>query len=88
MASFSPPTEPHRPFVDRYYEELLTRGIQYFLPLSELTNVGRCEERKSQLHSYLRDGGADLEWLGAKYALVNQGKDFTEHEHKLLKSIG
>jgi hypothetical protein len=36
----------------------------------------------------LRSGGADLEWLGAKYSLVNQGRDFTEHEHKLLKSIG
>ena len=82
------PTEPHRPFIDRYYEELLKRGIQYFLPSSELTNVGRTEERKPQLHSYVRIGGADLEWLGAKYSLVNQGKDFTEHEHKLLKSIG
>jgi hypothetical protein len=67
---------------------LLGRGIQYFLPASVLTNVGRCEERKSQLHSRLRPGGADLEWLGTKYSLVNQGKDFTEHEHKLLKSIG
>jgi hypothetical protein len=82
------PTEPHRPFIDRYYEELLTRGIQYFLPSSELTNVGRSEERTSQLRTQLRNGGADLEWLGAKYSLVNQGKGFTENEHKLLKSIG
>ena len=87
MAS-SLPTEPHRPFIDRYYEELLTRGIQYFLPSSELTNVGRTEDRKPQLHSHVRIGGVDLEWLGVKYSLVNQGKDFTEHEHKLLKSIG
>jgi hypothetical protein len=40
------------------------------------------------MHSRLRDGGADLEWLGSKYSLVNQGNNFTEHEHKLLKSIG
>jgi hypothetical protein len=74
--------------VDRYYEELLARGIQYFLPASELTNVGRCEETRPEMHSRLRDGGADLEWLGSKYSLVNQGNNFTEHEHKLLKSIG
>ena len=30
----------------------------------------------------------DLELLGVNYSLVNQGKNFTEHEHKLLKSIG
>jgi hypothetical protein len=80
--------EPHRPFIDRYYEELLTRGIQYFLPSSELTNIGRSENGSSQFYSSLRDCGADLEWLGAKYSLVNRGKDFTAHEHKLLKSIG
>jgi hypothetical protein len=88
LSSFSPSTEPHRPFVDRYYEELLAHGIQYFLPSSKLTIVGRSEDGKPELRSHLADGGADLEWLGAKYSLVNQGKDFTEHEHKLLKSIG
>ena len=88
MASFSHSTEPHRLFIDRYFEELLARGIQYFLPSSELTIVGRSEEGKPELRSHLRDGGADLEWLGAKYSLVNQGKDFTEHEQKLLKGIG
>ena len=40
------------------------------------------------MHASLRSGGADLEWLGAKYSLVNRGKDFTAQEHKLLKSIG
>ncbi len=88
MASFSHSTEPHRLFIDRYFEELLARGIQYFLPSSELTIVERSEEGKPELCSDLREGGADLEWLGAKYSLVNQGKNFTEHEHKLLKGIG
>ena len=51
--------------------------------------MGRSEEGKPELRSHpLRAGGADLEWLGAKYSLVNQDKDFTEHEQKLLKSIG
>src|SRR6202163_4905204 len=88
LSSFSHSTEPHRVFIDRYFEELLARGIQYFLPSSELTLVERSEEGKAELRSHLRDGGADLEWLGAKYSLVNQGRDFTEHEHKLVKSIG
>jgi hypothetical protein len=88
LASFSHSTEPHRIFIDRYFEELLARGIQYFLPSSELTIVGRSEEGNPDLCSNLRDGGADLEWLGAKYSLVNQGKEFTEHEQKLLKGIG
>src|ERR1700677_3504067 len=87
-ASLSSSTEPQRTFIDRYYEELLARGIQYFLPSSELTIVGRSEEGKPELCSDLREGGADLEWLGAKYSLVNQGKNFTEHEQKLLKGIG
>ena len=88
MASSSQSTEPNRLFIDRYFEELLARGIQYFLPSSELTIVGRSEDGKPELSSHLREGGADLEWLGAKYSLVNQGKDFTEHEQKLLKGIG
>ncbi len=88
MASFSSSTEPHRLFIDRYYEELLARGIRYFLPLCEVTMVGRSEEGKPELVSHLRDGGADLEWLGTKYSLINHGKDFTEHERKLLESIG
>jgi hypothetical protein len=88
LASFSHSTEPHRIFIDRYFEELLARGIQYFLPTSELTIVGRSEEGNPDLCSNSRDGGADLEWLGAKYSLVNQGKEFTEHEQKLVKGIG
>jgi hypothetical protein len=88
LASFSPSSDPHRLFIDRYYDELLARGIQYFLPLSELTMVGRTEDGKPEFHSNLRNGGADLEWLGAKYSLTNQGKEFTEHEQRLLKGIG
>ena len=59
MASFSHSTEPHRLFIDRYFEELLARGIQYFLPSSELTIVERSEEGKPELRSRLRAGGAD-----------------------------
>src|SRR6202163_2433896 len=88
LASFSHSTEPNRLFIDRYFEELLARGIQYFLPSSELAIVGRSEDGKPELWSRLRDGGADLKWLGAKYSLFNQGKDFTEHEEKLIKGIG
>jgi hypothetical protein len=88
LASFSHSTEPHRPFIDRYFEELLARGIQYFLPSSELKILERLEDVKPELDLHMRDGGADLEWLGARYSLVNQGKGFTEHEQKLLKAIG
>ena len=88
MARFSPSTEPHRLFIDRYFEELLARGIQYFLPSSELTTVGRSEEGKPELGSHFHDAVTDLEWLGTKYSLSNQGKNFSEHEQKLLKGIG
>ena len=88
MARFSPSTEPHRLFIDRYFEELLARGIQYFLPSSELTTVGRSEEGKPELGAHFRDAVTDLEWLGTKYSLINQGKNFSEHEQKLLKGIG
>ena len=88
MAGPSHSTEPNRLFIDRYFEELLARGIQYFLPSSELTILGRSEDGKPELSSHVREGGTNLEWLGAKYSLVNQGKDFTEHEQKLLKGIG
>jgi hypothetical protein len=44
--------------------------------------------REPEFYSHLRNGGADLEWLGAKYSLVNQAKNFTEHEQKLLTGKG
>jgi hypothetical protein len=74
--------------VDRYFAELLARGIQYFLPSTELKALGHSGEAKPELSSHLRDGGADLEWLGTKYSLLNQGRSFTEHEQKLIKGIG
>ena len=88
MASFPSSTEPHWLNINRYYDELLARGVHYFLPSSELTVVGRSEQGKPELYLRLRDGGADLEWLGTKYSLVKQGKDFTEHEQKLIRGIG
>ncbi len=76
--------EPHRPFVDVFYGDLLARGIQYFLPASELTVLGLSEQANPEL-TWHSEG---LEWLGTRYSLSSRGKPFTEQEQKLLRSIG
>jgi hypothetical protein len=76
------------PVLDVLYGQLLKRGVQYFLPSSQLDVIGRAQDSIQEI-TVLRTTGCSLhfEWLGHQYALTN-GRPFSDHEQKLLRSIG
>jgi hypothetical protein len=70
------------------YQELLRRGIQYFLPSSRLEVVGSAREYTPQMVFHaLPGGGLSFDWLGNQYALANH-RELSDHEQKMLRSIG
>src|SRR5437868_3425259 len=76
-----------RPVLDGLYHQLLTRGIGYFLPSSELELVGHIPESTRQV--VFRDtpsSGLIFDWLGNRYALLHEGK-LSDHEQRMLQSI-
>jgi hypothetical protein len=77
-----------RPILDDLYEQLLRRGVQYFLPLSHLNVIGRAPDSMPEI-TLQRVSGTSLhfEWLGIQYALTNE-KTFSDHEQTMLQSIG
>jgi hypothetical protein len=69
------------------YQQLLARGIRYFLPSSQIEIVGRAGEPPKQvIFREMPDGGLTFEWLGNKYLVSNHGK-FSDHEQRMLRSI-
>jgi len=75
--------------LDALYRETLERGVRYFLPGAELTRIGSSEPAAPKLATTTRpDGGVDVTWLGAAYVLRYPGRGLTDHETKLLRSIG
>ena len=79
--------ESGRPVLDGLYQQLLRRGVQYFLPSSHLEIAGRV--RESTPHIVFQHGahhGLSFEWLGNRYTLTNQ-REFSDHEQRMLRSI-
>lgn len=84
-----PTGEARTPFLDVLFGQLLARGVQYFLPSSNLRIVGHREQFSPEF--IMREAGEGelaFEWLGNQYSLGNSGRRFTEHERSLLQSIG
>ena len=79
--------ESGRPVLEGLYDQLLKRGVHYFLPSSHLEIVGRASENAPQIafHKSSR-GSLSFDWLGNRYVFTNH-RDFTDHEQKLLRSI-
>ena len=79
--------DPNKPVLNGVYQQLLRRGIQYFLPSSHLGIVGEVEEYTPQivLRSAARDG-LSFHWLGNRYALTNH-RAFTDHQQRMVRSI-
>lgn len=74
--------------LDGLYQQLLRRGIQYFLPSSHLELVGHAPESMPQIVFHeTSEPGLHFECLGSRYALTN-GRDFTDHEKRMVRSIG
>src|SRR5580658_9040680 len=79
--------ESGKPVLNGLYQQLLRRGVQYFLPSSQLEIVGNVPEWTPQIvfRTASRDGIA-FDWLGTKYALTNH-REFSDHQQKMVRSI-
>jgi hypothetical protein len=76
------------PFIDGLYGKFVEYGIKYFFPLARLETITAGAYPGTQrITENPGDSSLILNWLGAQYVLDN-GKPFTDHELKLLKSIG
>ncbi len=79
--------KPNKPVLNGLYQQLLTRGLHYFLPSSHLEMVGEIEEYTAQivLRAATRDG-LSFDSLGNKYALTNH-REFSDHQQRMVGSI-
>ena len=79
--------ESGRPVLDGLYQQLLRRGVQYFLPSSHLEIVGSVRQSTPQIiFQWTSNGGISFEWLGNRYALTNR-RELSDHEQRMLRSI-
>jgi hypothetical protein len=81
-------TQKTAPALQTLYEQLLTRGIQYFLPSSRLESV--CPAPQPTLDIVFQPaahGGLLFDWLRSRYAVAIH-REFTDHERKMVRSIG
>ena len=79
--------ESGAPVLDGLYQQLLSRGVQYFLPSSRLEIVGRVAKSTTEIVFHAApQGGLSFEWLGNRYALTNH-REFSEHEQRMVRSI-
>jgi hypothetical protein len=86
--SLAAPAENGTSVPDMLFEQLLRRGVQYFLPSSHLEIVGRAPDSTAEMSFHPRsEGGFNFEWLGNRYALT-YGRKFSDHEEIMLRSIG
>ncbi len=80
--------ESGRPVLDGLYQQLLRRGVQYFLPSSHLEVVGHVRESTPEIVFHATShAGLSFEWLGSRYALTNH-RQFSDHEQRMVRSIG
>ena len=76
------------PVLNGLYEQLLVRGVQYFLPSSRLEIVERVQQSTPEIAFYpTTAAGMSFDWLGTRYVLTNY-REFTDHEQKMVRSIG
>jgi hypothetical protein len=81
-------TENATSVTDVLFEQLLRRGVQYFLPFSHLEMVGRERDATPEFVFHPMPGdGLSFEWLGNRYTLTNE-RQFSDHEQTMLRSIG
>jgi DisA bacterial checkpoint controller nucleotide-binding len=79
--------ENGKPVLNGLYQELLRRGVQYFLPSSQLDIVEQAPEWTLQIvFRPISNGGFSFDWLGTRYALTNP-REFSDHQKKMVRSI-
>src|SRR6266566_8802030 len=76
------------PVLDGLYQQLLERGVRYFLPSSRLETAGRVRESTPEVVFHATSpAGLSFEWLGRRYTLTSH-RELSDHEQKMLRSIG
>jgi len=79
--------ESGRRALDGLSQQLLRRGVQYFLPSSRLEMVGHVREAKPEIVFHeTSHGSLNFEWLGSRYILAND-REFSDHEQRMVRSI-
>jgi hypothetical protein len=78
--------ESGKPVLNGLYQELLRRGVQYFLPSSQLAVVGHVPERTPQIIFQASHGGLSFDWLGTRYVLTNH-RELSDHQQRMVRSI-
>ncbi len=82
------PKEDGRSVLEGLYQQLLRRGVQYFLPSSHLEIVDHARESTPEMVFHATSqAGLSFEWLGNRYALTNH-REFSDHEQRMVRSIG
>jgi hypothetical protein len=77
-----------KPVLSGLYQQLLIRGVQYFLPSSQLDIVGHVSEWTPHIvFQPVSNGSLSFDWLGARYVLTNH-REFSDHQQKMVRSIG
>jgi hypothetical protein len=79
--------ETGSPVLNGLYEELLKRGLQYFLPSAHLEIVRCTPESTPELVFHGSSHSLSFDWLGNKYTVTNH-KEFSDHEQRMVRSIG
>ncbi len=80
--------ESGRPVLDGLYQQLLRRGVQYFLPFSHLEMLGHVRDsRPEMVFDATSRAGLSFEWFGSRYELTNH-REFSDHEQRMVRSIG
>src|SRR5258706_10272121 len=76
------------PILDELNQQLLQRGVKYFLPTSHLEMVGHVPESTPEVvFRAASQSGLTFEWLGSRYALTNH-RVFSDQEQRMVRSIG
>jgi len=79
---------PGRPFLEGLFEELLENSLHYFYPsarIRRLTATGKVSTVLRLAESDTNE--VQFDWMGGRYSLLLEHA-LSEHEHRLLKSIG
>src|SRR5947209_14891759 len=74
--------------LDGLYEQLLTRGVRYFLPSSGFEIAGQARKFTPEIAFYAAGPKQlELEWLGVRYVATSRA-GFSDHEQRMVRSIG
>src|SRR5580704_1741295 len=79
--------ESGKPVLSGLYPQLLRRGLQYFLPSSQLQIVGNVPEWTPQI--VFRTASHDalgFDWLGTRYTLTHH-REFSDHQLRMVRGI-